>query len=62
MAQKLLPKVITLDVKMPEVDGWETLSLLKKEEKLHKTPIVMISMIDEKETGYRALLNLGHLL
>ena len=46
------PDVITLDVMMPGMDGWSVLASLKDHDDLSDTPIVMVSMVDERRTGF----------
>ncbi|GJE09145.1 MHYT domain-containing protein [Methylobacterium longum] len=45
MARSLTPRVILLDVMMPEVDGWTVLATLKSEEATRDIPVVMISFV-----------------
>ncbi|MDY7032854.1 MAG: response regulator [Thermodesulfobacteriota bacterium] len=42
---------ITLDIFMPEMDGWEVLQGLKKNPKTRNIPVVIVSIADDKETG-----------
>lgn len=52
MARKLKPSVITLDVMMPEMDGWEVLNALKGDRELADIPVVMLTALsDEREKG-----------
>jgi PAS domain S-box-containing protein len=51
-AREIRPAAITLDVVMPEMDGWSVLSALKADDALHDIPVVMVSMVDDKTTGY----------
>jgi CheY-like chemotaxis protein len=51
LAKELRPNVITLDVMMPTMDGWEVLRALKCEPDLASIPVVMLSMLDERGTG-----------
>jgi signal transduction histidine kinase/DNA-binding response OmpR family regulator len=51
-ARELRPDVITLDVAMPEMDGWTVLSRLKADSELADIPVIMLSMIDDRSTGY----------
>jgi CheY-like chemotaxis protein len=37
---------------MPDMDGWSVLSALKADEALNDIPVVMVSMVDDKSTGY----------
>jgi CheY-like chemotaxis protein/nitrogen-specific signal transduction histidine kinase len=48
MALEILPDLITLDVMMPEMDGWETLVGLKNNPKLAHIPVVMSSIIEDR--------------
>jgi len=52
LAHKIKPDVITLDVMMPEKDGWWALTELKKSAALKDIPIVMMSLVEDKELGY----------
>ncbi|MEM7351771.1 MAG: response regulator [Acidobacteriota bacterium] len=51
LALKLQPSAITLDVMMPGMDGWAVLSALKKEAATADIPVIMMTMLDEKEMG-----------
>lgn len=52
LARELGPTVITLDVMMPEVDGWMTLGRLKSDPALADIPVVMLTMVSEAARGY----------
>ena len=52
MAENNSPDVITLDVIMPNMDGWEVLSQLKSNDKTKHVPVIMLSMVDEQDLGY----------
>ncbi|MFB0527045.1 MAG: PleD family two-component system response regulator [bacterium] len=41
------PDLITLDVLMPEMDGFEVMEALKKDEALNSIPVMMISVVNE---------------
>ena len=51
-AQALLPSAITLDVMMPEMDGWAVLTALKADAALAAIPVVMLTMVDNRNMGY----------
>jgi len=51
-ARELRPQLITLDVLMPKVDGWELLRTLKAEPTLAEIPVVMLTMVDEQKKGF----------
>jgi len=52
LADKLRPSAITLDVMMPEMDGWTVLSRLKANPHTSHTPVIMITMVDDQNRGY----------
>jgi len=52
MARRLRPDAITLDVMMPGMDGWTVLSRLKSDPDLAQIPVVMLTIVDEKNRGY----------
>jgi CheY-like chemotaxis protein/signal transduction histidine kinase len=52
LAKKIFPDVITLDVMMPKMDGWEVLSYLKADPELDHIPVIVLSMIEDKSVGY----------
>ena len=45
------PDVITLDVVMPGLDGWSVLTALKSDPATADIPVVMLSMVDERNLG-----------
>jgi signal transduction histidine kinase/DNA-binding response OmpR family regulator len=51
-AQELKPKMITLDVMMPHMDGWQVLTTLKANPEVAQIPVIMLTMVDEKNMGY----------
>jgi signal transduction histidine kinase/DNA-binding response OmpR family regulator len=52
LARQLLPAAITLDVMMPDVDGWSVLSELKADALLSEIPVIMLTMVDDPERGF----------
>ncbi|MDB4409668.1 response regulator [Gammaproteobacteria bacterium] len=52
LAHELQPAAITLDVMMPDMDGWSVLRALKVDPVLHMIPVIMLSMIDDRTRGY----------
>ncbi|QJP15081.1 response regulator [Starkeya sp. ORNL1] len=55
MARLHKPDAITLDIMMPQVDGWSVLVALKKDPELAEIPVVIISITNERSLGF----NLG---
>jgi signal transduction histidine kinase/CheY-like chemotaxis protein len=51
-ARSLRPAMITLDVLMPEMDGWTVLREIKADPELAQTPVLMVSILDEKNKGF----------
>ena len=60
LAEKFQPAVITLDIVMPEMDGWEVLQELKKNPKTKNIPVIVVSVSEDLKTGL-ALGAIGHL-
>ncbi len=54
MAGELKPAAITLDILLPQVDGWEVLNRLKADEATQNIPVVVVSVVDNPSLG-RAL-------
>jgi len=52
MARALRPAVITLDVMMPEMDGWAVLSQIKADTNLHDVPVIMMTMVEDRQRGF----------
>lgn len=49
------PDLVLLDVNMPEMDGWETLRLLKADDDLYPVPVVMFTVKMEVRDKVHAL-------
>jgi signal transduction histidine kinase/CheY-like chemotaxis protein len=52
LAKQVRPNVILLDVMMPEMDGWSVLTTIKGQSELVNIPVVMVTIISEKNKGY----------
>ncbi len=51
LAEVHRPFAITLDVLMPDMDGWEVLEALKRNPVTASTPVIIVSMAEDRETG-----------
>jgi CheY-like chemotaxis protein len=51
LAKSEKPALITCDILMPNVDGWEVLQLLKDDPDTASIPVVMVSMVDDGKKG-----------
>jgi signal transduction histidine kinase/CheY-like chemotaxis protein len=51
LARQVRPLVITLDVVMPECDGWTVLKKLKSESALAEIPVIMVTIVDNEAMG-----------
>lgn len=51
-AREIHPDLITLDVLMQGIDGWEVLSQLKSDPVLAHIPVIMLTIMDEKRKGF----------
>ncbi|MBA2743216.1 MAG: response regulator, partial [Chthoniobacterales bacterium] len=52
LARQLRPVAITLDVMMPDMDGWSVLAALKADAALRDIPVIMVTMLDDPERGF----------
>jgi signal transduction histidine kinase/CheY-like chemotaxis protein len=52
LAHDLQPAAITLDVMMPEMDGWSVLRALKADPDLRDIPVIILSMIEDRSRGF----------
>jgi CheY-like chemotaxis protein len=52
LARALRPAAITLDVMMPDLDGWAVLTALKADPEVADIPVIMLTMLDNKNLGY----------
>ncbi len=48
-AQKVKPFAITLDIMMPNIDGWQVLKSLKEDPETKEIPVIICSILEEKE-------------
>jgi signal transduction histidine kinase/CheY-like chemotaxis protein len=51
LAKDLRPIAITLDVMMPDLDGWSVLAALRQDADLAEIPVIMITILDEHRRG-----------
>jgi signal transduction histidine kinase len=54
LARRERPEAITLDVLMPGegADGWSTLSAIKTDPELAGIPVIMVTIVDDKNKGF----------
>jgi signal transduction histidine kinase/CheY-like chemotaxis protein len=50
-AKELRPVAITLDVMMPDLDGWSVLAALRQDAELAEIPVIMVTIVDEHRRG-----------
>jgi CheY-like chemotaxis protein len=51
MAKQLKPVAITLDILLPDQDGWAVLTQLKRDDATSDTPVIVVSVVDNPELG-----------
>ena len=51
LRRRFIPLLITLDVMMPEMDGWSVLKQLKADPELAEIPVIMVSIVDNEPMG-----------
>jgi signal transduction histidine kinase/CheY-like chemotaxis protein len=52
LARELHPAAMTLDVMMPDIDGWTVLAAIKGDPALADIPVILMTIVDEKNRGY----------
>ena len=52
LARTHQPDVITLDVMMPQMNGWQVLAALKADPQVAAIPVVLLSVVENKEIGF----------
>jgi len=50
-ARELRPVAITLDIILPDLDGWEVISRIKGDPATSSVPIIVVSVVDNPEIG-----------
>ncbi len=53
VAKKIHPFAITVDIMMPQRDGWSVLKELKEDPDTREIPIIICSIVEEKEKGLK---------
>ncbi len=51
-AKEFHPFLITLDIMLPKIDGWDVLSELKNSPDVADIPVIIVSIVDNKELGF----------
>lgn len=52
LARALNPFAITLDLLMPDMDGWEVIRSLKEDPATSAIPVIVVSMASDRESGF----------
>lgn len=52
LARKYNPAVVLTDIMMPSMDGWEVLRQLKDNPDTTHIPVIVVSILDKKTTGF----------
>ncbi len=51
MAREFLPNLITVDLMMPQLDGWQVISAIKADPALRDIPVVVVSIVAGEHKG-----------
>ncbi len=52
VVQELRPHVITLDIMMPQVNGWQILHQLKSHPATAAIPVILLTVLEDRSAGY----------
>ena len=55
LAEKIMPDIILLDIDMPEMDGFQAIQVLKKDDKLKSIPVIFLTAKDDEATEDQGL-------
>jgi signal transduction histidine kinase/DNA-binding response OmpR family regulator len=53
IARRERPSMITLDVVMPGIDGFDILSILNHDPETADIPVILVTVVDDREKGFR---------
>jgi len=53
LLEKMVPDIILLDIVMPKIDGFSVLKEIKKNPKLDKIPVILLTNLSQKENVER---------
>lgn len=51
LVRRVLPAVVVLDIKLPRLDGWKVLAVLKADSATADIPVVIVSSVDDRTRG-----------
>jgi signal transduction histidine kinase/DNA-binding response OmpR family regulator len=51
-ARRVRPAAMTLDVMMPDIDGWTVLAAVKGDPTLADIPVILVTIVDDPQRGY----------
>src|ERR1700722_14242339 len=52
LTRELFPAAVTLDIMMPDIDGWTVLAAIKGDPALAGIPVILLTIVDERNRGY----------
>jgi len=52
LARAMRPDLITLDILLPGMDGWQFLEVIKKETMLASVPVIIVSIVADENKGF----------
>jgi CheY-like chemotaxis protein len=52
IVRKTPPDIVTLDVMMPNIDGWSVLGSMKSDPALAHIPVIMLTIVDDRNLGW----------
>jgi signal transduction histidine kinase/ActR/RegA family two-component response regulator len=51
LAQELRPQAVILDIRLPQLDGWQVLKRLQRDPRTADIPLIVVSVLDERSRG-----------
>ena len=53
LARKYHPDLITMDIQMPDINGFDVTAVLKNDDDTKEIPVLILSVVDDKEKAYK---------
>ncbi|NER33476.1 MAG: GAF domain-containing protein [Oscillatoria sp. SIO1A7] len=53
LAKAIAPDLVILDVKIPQIDGFDVAAVLKNDPQTMQIPIIILSIVEDRQRGYR---------
>ncbi|MBI2267076.1 MAG: response regulator, partial [Armatimonadetes bacterium] len=53
LLKEIVPEIVTLDILLPDMDGWEVLEEIKGNSRTRQVPVIILSIVDNKDLAFK---------